>query len=326
MKIPSRLILSCFIFSLLFSTTLFISSTEARNYLLTTQSSITIEVDISNFGVVTPGREVSTNITIIYEYGRLARPEGFPFPKKRMPTTINLTIESIPEWCSIKLDQGRFEVPVDTFLLDKSRTINLSVQLTARIDSLSAPAFERGTIRLNATAKQNGNILPSSVEYDIVIEPQFIPAIDVNIINRTIDLKPNGTKIFNVFIKNQGNARIIASLDYNKTDLEYLDISIPEEKPIDINEEITFPITIKAKKPGKEVDVTENIKFSISYHAFSDSTLEGRTLYLTIFANIEGEKTDSISIDFAPIIAVIAIILIVALLLIIYVFYVKRRR
>ena len=129
MKLTLKIILAFFLLSLLFNTTFITTSVESRNYLLKTESSITIVTDTTDFGIVSPdGSEVSTNIAIIYEYGWFARPEGSPFPKKRMPTTINLTIDSMPDWCSVELDQGRFEASVDTFLFAKTRTINLSAK------------------------------------------------------------------------------------------------------------------------------------------------------------------------------------------------------
>jgi len=300
----------------------FMPSVESRNYILKTQSTVTIISDETDFGILIPdSSEVYTNLTVIYEYGRLARPEGFPFPRIKMPTIINLTIESMPEWCSVQLNQQRFEAEINTFFLPKTRTINFTTQIIAKIDSVSAPAFEEGIIKLNVTAEENGNIQSSSSSIEISITPDFIPSINVYTTNSSVDLMPGEQTTALIMVKNNGNAKIVASIE-NTTSSDNIEITLPNEKTIEVNEEVSFSIPIKALESDEKINISEDLMFIVTYYAYSDSTLLGEDIQFYILANIESKNNDLISFDLIIILLIIAVISIIFIII----FYLYYRR
>jgi hypothetical protein len=300
---------------------IFITTAEGRDYLLKTKTTLTVTADTDNFGIIKPGTTLNTNITITYEYGRLARPKGFPFPKKRTPTTINLTITT-PKWCTPQLNQGHFEIDVETFIVPKTKTENLSAKLTIKVDDLNAPAYEEGTITIKATAEENGNIQPSSAIYEIKITPGFTPGIEATLSNKSISLKPGEEKNISIHVKNKSNYKIIANL--TTTTLENLNVTLPTPTTIEIDEKTTFPIKIKATE--KQINVNETITFTVSYHAYDHPEATGTPINITLKTQIKSKKTAETTLALPAIIAIIATILVFLPPLLIYMRHLKKEK
>ena len=303
-----------------------IPSVEARSYLFETDSSISIIADTNDFGIVSiEGEPVSIDIIIVYEYGRFARPEGFPLPNNRIPTKINLTLESLPNWCTVELDQDYFEVPIETFILQKNKTVNLTAKITASITSKKAPAFEEGLILLNVTAEKNGNVISSNAELEITLKPDFNQEILISQSNKTIELSSGQEKNFSLIIKNNGNIDIIPEISYNITDSEYFEVIIPESSIINVDEEKTILINIIAKKSNESLNVTEKMSFNISYHASGYKNVKGTNQVVLIDVTVINEVNSEISIELATIILVIALIILIVPLLILLYIYMKKK-
>ena len=126
---------------------------------------------------------------------------------------INLSIESIPIWCNVFLNQGSFTVPIDRFFT--GGTVSISTQLNVNIPLLDAPAFENGIIYLKAEAEENGNILSSETEFEITIIPDFIPLIESRISDDLIELKPGENKNISISVKNKSNSNISLIININ---------------------------------------------------------------------------------------------------------------
>ena len=330
MKQIYRFILFSITLLLLINSTFIISNAKARNYIFTTESSLSIIPGTDEFGILEPeGSGVTTQINITYEYKRFARPNGFPFPNKKEPTKINLSIESKPEWCSVELDKESFEAPVTTFIRSQIRKVNFSANLTVRIISEKAPAFTKGEIIINATAEQNGNVLASSAKSTITIKPDFVPNVTATISNLTLEIKSGEETNVSITVKNTANSKISAKISLNMTESDHLTIYPPlNSNSIEINDEATFLVKISAHESDEEINETQNITFIVTYYASGHETTTSNSLYLHLKTNIQSEKqvTGLFDFDFELIIMAMAIVLVITMLLIIYVVYRRRRR
>ena len=203
---------------------------HARSYIIKTDSSLTLIATPDDLGILTTVDELTTGtLTILYQYGRWRMPQGFPFPNRKSPTTINLSVVSTPNWCSVTLENTTLEATISSSFRDflQGSTINLSLTFTAKLTTSSAPAFTPGTITINASALQNGNINPSSTTLDIPVQPSFFPAIETSTSNTSLSLKPGETTNITLSVTNKANAQILVQVTTLSSPSEYINIFLP---------------------------------------------------------------------------------------------------
>jgi hypothetical protein len=282
------------------------------------------------------GQETAVSLTVQYTYGRFARPTGFPFPNKKQPTNINITIEQQPEWCIVSLDRGIFEAPISTFFLKKNQTFNFSGNLTIQCINRSAQALQNSFIRLNVTAEVNGNIEASSLLYDIYVTPIRYLIFDTHLSSSPlITMEYGEEKNTTVTVTNLGNTktkfRIEPTTPNDAFNVTFDQQPGYEEFILDINEEKQIHINLQSRI-NDDQNQLQILLFNITSQAAEDSSEQGpsQEVSLRVNLNAQAEKPDDISfehVDFIVYIAGILIVLPIVLLLIIsWRKNIKRRR
>lgn len=294
---------------------------QARPYILKTNSSISLSSDNTDLGIVIPESGNATmNIMIKYEYNKFARPIGFPLPNRKTPTTISISVESKPSWCEINLDNYQFNAPIGSFL--KKGTVNFNTTLTATIPQQSATAFSEEKIVLNATAQKNGNIVASSTLYELTISPGFIPNLEYSFLNRSITLKTGEEGNVSLFLKNKCNSKINVEISANTTE-ELIGIGLPSIESLDVGDEITIPISLKVYSIKSTNSKNVSVELFLNYYSIDDPS--------TKFATIDSPNSfyvlisdDSDVVDLTPFVIGIAIIFIVLYIIITIIIWRRR--
>jgi hypothetical protein len=288
---------------------------HARSYIIKTDSSLTLSATPNDLGILTTLDESTTGtLTILYRYGRWRMPQGFPFPNRKLPTTINLSVISSPNWCSVTLENTTLEATVPSSFRDflQGSTINLSLTFTAKLTTSSAPAFTPGTITINASALQNGNINPSSTTLDIPVQPGFFPAIETSTSNTSLSLQPGKATNITISVTNKANAQILAEVTILSIPSEYVNIILPGLKTIDIDEEKRFQILFETNQSVDENIQNQTIILSIQYHAINDESATGTPVDIPLTVDILKTDLDEENVvDLLPFVIGIVVIFIV---------------
>lgn len=315
----NMIIYALFFFLLL---NVFCTSSQARSYLINTQSSLTITSNNINLGTLMPDSEVATSeITIKYEYGRFARPEGFPIPSRKNPTTITLAIESMPTWCEVSLDVSEFEAPIGSFL--QKGSINFNTTLTAKISETSVTAFSEGKIVLNATAVRNGNIKDSSTSIELTISPDFIPEINYSLSNKSLMLKTDEDGNLSLCVENSANSDIIVEITANISEDGIIELDFPSSRTVEVGEKEIIPISVKAYSTENESSKDINVELTLSYSPSNDPTIEYIVEDASLSFNVS-VSDESDFIDLTPF--VIGIVVVFIVLYFVFTLIVWRRR
>jgi len=314
----NMIIFALFFFLLL---NVFCTSSQARSYLINTQSSLTLTSNNINLGTLMPDSEVATSeITIKYEYGRFSRPEGFPIPSRKNPTTIALAIESMPTWCEVSLDESEFEAPIGSFL--QKGSINFNTTLTAKISETSAPAFSEGKIVLNATAVKNGNIKDSSTSFELTISPDFIPEINYSLSNKSLMLKTDEEGNLSLYVENGANSDIIVEITANISEEGIIEVDFPSSRTVEVGKQDIIPISVKAHSTKNESSKDVDVELTLSYSPTDDPTIEyiveGASLSFNVSVSDESDF-----IDLTPF--VIGIVVVFIILYFVFTLIVWRR-
>lgn len=311
-----------FILFLLILINIICYSSQARSYLINTESSLTLTSSNINLGTLMPESEVATSeITIKYDYGRLARPQGFPIPNRKEPTTITLAIESMPSWCEVSLDKSEFQAPIGSFL--QKGTIDFNTTLTAKILPLNVTAFSQGKIVFNATAVKNGNILGSSNSIELIISPDFVPGFDYFLSNRSIMLEVEEEGNLSLYVENDGNSDIIVEITANITEEDIIAVGFPTPRTIKVGEQDIIPISIKTYTIKNDTSKNLEVQLILNYSPVNDPTIEYIVADAALSFNVS-VSDDSDFIDLTPF--VIGIVVVFIVLYFIFTLIVRRRR
>jgi len=297
------------------------STVQARTYLFTTESSLNLSANPSDLGTLLPLDTVKVStVSFTYNYGRFARPIGFPFPNRKTPTNISVSIVSLPTWCSATLSKTTFEVPIQGFFQpgQSGYTFTLSTQII----SSSAPAFQQGIITIGAVAEQNGNINPASALINISLEPAFLPSISVSASNSSLELQSSEEKNVTITVKNTGNANIIAEITPNSNaSIEITSLSV--EKEIAKGTQESFSFSIKNNETTIKKIKQDQLKFTVSYYAVLDQTKSGTPLDVIVTLELYPSKDDEGKVDLTPF--VIGIVIVFIILYLIFTLLIRKR-
>jgi hypothetical protein len=314
---------------LLGSTT--ISVVSARNYLLKTSSSIDLTANQTGVILLDPfGQETTVTLNIQYTYGRFARPTGFPFPNKKLPTNISIAITQQPDWCHVSLDRESFEASITTFFLRKNQTLNFSANLTLQCSSSIARAFQESIVQLNVTAEANGNIQASSDTYEIRVAPTYYLLFIADWSSPTAMLMEYGEeKNTSINVQNLGNTKTkfrIESTNLNNTfNVTFDQQPDYEEFILDIKQEKQINITIQSHTYYKQ-NQELILWFNITSQAEEDSSEQGRPKNFQFFIelNASSKKSDNLFDEYVQFVILLVVILTVLPLVIFYV--ISRRK
>ncbi len=315
----NMIIFTLFFFILL---NVFCTSSQSRSYLVNTQSSLTLTSNNINLGTLMPDSDVTTSeITIKYEYGRFARPEGFPIRSRKNPTTITLSIESMPTWCEASLDASEFKAPIGSFL--QKGSINFNTTLNAEISTTSAPAFSEEKIVLNATAVKNGNIMGSSISFELTISPDFIPEINYSLSNRSLMLKTDEEGNLSLYVENGANSDIVVEIIANISEDDIIEVGFPSSRTVEVGEQVIIPISVKAISTKNESRKDIDVELTLSYSPTDDPTIEYIVEGTSLSFNVS-VSDDADFIDLTPF--VIGIVVVFIVLYFVFTLIVWRRR
>ncbi len=290
-----------------------IGSTGAALKIRDIPTTVLITSDNTDLGTITPdGEQISASVTVTYQYDGFI----FPLPRNRQPTTITLSASS-PSWCTVTVEPTTLEVSADTM---NAGAKNANATLTVAV-STDAPAFTTGKIILNASAETNENLLTSYDEYTFTITPDFLPQINAQLSNQSVNLSTGDTRNITLTVTNQANAAITASITSDLMDSENFALQLPNAQTIQTESSEDFTIFIEAIAPENITEITEAITFIVSYTAAEQPDQTESTVPLTLQANIQNEETSIFEIDalllttaFTIILAVIVIILLVIII------------
>ena len=281
-----------------------VSAVELR----TVESSLSVSLGTTDFGDVKPdGSTVTTEIVMQYEYPLFF----FPIPRNREPTSLILTIQSKPSWCQVTLDTSSFEIPVDTLM---GATETVTANITAKITDANAPAFEEGTITINITAQENGNIAGSSTTATFSLSPQFAASLEATLSPSTINLSQGETSNLTMMITNMCNTQIKASVSLEGAASSYLSVTLPATATLGVGEQVSLSIPITAIASENDSEIMESMVFRVSYAATADATATGTPVDLAVVATIE-QSTSEEYVD--PSLAIIVIAVIFLLLIVV---------
>jgi len=267
---------------------------QARPYLLTTNSTLTITSDNSDFGLVIPNSEtVTRNITVIYEYGNLARPKGFPFPNSKSPTSIELAVMDGPSWCELEIKNQDFKADIGNVLQKKSITFNTTI--SAEITSETIAAFSEETIIINATAMKNGNIIGSYATYEFTISPDFVPKITYSLSNNSISLNVGEQTNISLVVQNDGNSKIKVEVESNNSMGDLIQISLPPDVEIETGKNKSLIIKLSALT--KENTTRENISVCLNLTYYSTEAPNDKKINMCVPFALEITITDEEFID-----------------------------
>jgi hypothetical protein len=304
---------------------------SARNYLQKTSSSITMMANQTETVILDPlGQQSTVQLTVTYTYGRFARPQGFPFPNRKMPTIINISISKQPDWCLLSLDRGSFEIPIQTFFLKKNQTKPLTVNLTMQCQNQSARANQANDIRFNVTAQQNGNIQSCQSVYNLSIAPDyFLRYTIITTSSRFITMEYGAEKNTTVILKNLGNSKTTFHIQPQTTS-NLVNISFDHQQgmtefSLDINEERNLTIMLKSSQiKGNPEAYT--LLLNVTTHATDSPAVQGPTQDLILQVSLETpEKLNTTSFDTSIYLVYLAAFFII-LPLVILLIYSRRKK
>jgi hypothetical protein len=329
-RVQLQTVLLLFIIALSSST---IFSVSARNYLQKTTSSIELSVNQTGVILLDPfGQQTKVNVTIHYTYGKLARPTGFPLPNRKQATPINISIDQQPSWCLVSLDIGSCEALISTFLLKKNQTFTFSAHLTIQCINQTARALQDGIIRLNVTAAANGNILTSSLFYDLRVSPtRFL--LSQAIVNGSplITMVYGEEKNTTLTVKNLGNTKTSYRIKPT-TPSDVLNISFDkqpyaEDFVLDINEEKQILINLQSRTNEKQNQL-QTLRFSITSEATDDSSDQGTPLNVALQVNLNAptKKSGEFSFEHVDLIVIIAALLVVLPLIVVFILFLRKKK
>jgi hypothetical protein len=297
--------------------------TFARNYFIPSTSKLTISSDNNDLGIVTPiSEEITKNIQIKYDYGRWARPKGFPRPNSKESTSIEVSIFQQPSWCEISFDETQFSAPIGNMLQAGSVTFNAT--LIAKITDATADAFNEGNIIVNATAEENGNIAASYTTYELTIAPDFVPSVYYTLSNTSISLKPGENTNLSIFVENKGNSKIEVEITSNISDYDPITINLPNKDQIDVKNNIEFPISITALSNDNATNKSINVCVNITYYSVSDPNVNKITACIPVTFDIV--ITDEDFVDLTIYVIGIFAAFIVIFLILTVVFWIRREQ
>lgn len=295
---------------------------QARPYLLTTNSSLTISSDNSDFGIILPNSgTVTRNITVRYEYGNLARPKGFPFPNSKSPTSIELAVMDEPSWCEVEIEDQDFEADIGNVLQKKSIIFNTTV--SAEITSETIAAFSEGTIVINTTAMKNGNIVGSYATYEFTISPDFIPKITYFLSNSSFSLKAGEQTNLSLFMKNDGNSKIKVEVESNNTMGDLIQISLPSDVEIEAGKNKSLIIKLSALP--KENTTKENVSVCLNLTYYSTEAPSNKKITMCVPVAFEITITDEEFIDLTYYVLGIFAAFLIIFIIISVIVWVRRR-
>jgi len=311
-----------FILLLVLLLNVFCTSSQARSYLVKTKSSLTLTSNNITLGPVTPESGlVTSEITIKYDYGMLARPGGFPFPNRKNPTTITLVIESRPSWCEVSLDTSQFKVPIGSFL--QKGSVNFKTNLSAKISESTAPAFSEEKIVLNATAEKNGNIVGSSTSIELAISPDFVPVFDYFLSNRSIMLEAGEEGNLSLSVENEGNSDIVVEITANISEEGMIVVGFPTPRTVEVGEQDTIPISVKALTTKNDTSKKVEVQLILNYSPVNDPTIEYIVKGSALSFNVS-VSDDSDFIDLTPFVIGIVVVFIVLYFIFTLIFWRRR--
>lgn len=294
---------------------------QARPYVFTTTPTLELEYTAEDFEAITPGTEVSGSISISYQYDRFSRPQGFLFPRRKQPTTINVSVAKAPTWCTVTLDEHSFNATIDSFLTAGS--VNVTTSLLVKVAG-DAPAFIKETIELTATSSENGNIQSASTTVVINITAAFVPVLQATLSNTSITLKPDEQHTITLLVENKGNAEMSVAVSTVEEFQEYYTITLPQTQRISVGGRREFVITIQANS-SQEADHTSMQLFSITSHATADIESKGpvrevSVSIITLQEKIDDEEILDLSYYLVAFFVIFIIVILIASLI------VRRRR
>jgi len=294
---------------------------QARNYIFTTDSTLSLSTEKTDLGILPIDQTTTTEITITYEYGRFARPEGFPFSGRKQPTMINLSIDDKPDWCNAVITYDSNLAGIGSFF--SAGKINLTANLVVSLFS-NATAFTDETITIKAEAAQNGNINPSSDTIDISFQAEYIPVISSMVEDSNIQVDAGNSTNITINVKNPSNAAIYAQVKTTSLDNNNFEITISSGSTIDIGQEKNFLIKIKTNESIDE-KINKSLALIIEFYPIEDESLiEDRSIGL-IHIEVNPIKSDSDFVDLVPYVVGIAVVFVILYLIFTLIVF-KRRR
>lgn len=293
---------------------------SARNYLLKTYSSVNLTINQTGLILLDPfDQEKNITFTIQYDYGRFARPTGFPFTNRKLPTYIRISVIQQPEWCHVSIDKEDFEAPITTFLLKKNQTLYFSGNLSLQCYSTSAPALQESVVRLNVFAEPNGNIQTSSSIYGIPVAQTYFLYFETKWGSRVMSMEYGEEKNTTITVLNHGNTKTKFKIEStslnNMVNITFDEQSDSNEFILDIDQEKEINISIQSHTDSKQrQEVT--LQFKITSEAAENPSVQGLSQIQALFIelNPSSNKSDDLFFGNEQLIIQIGVNLIVLLI------------
>ena len=304
----------------------------ARDYIFQTQSSIKISSDEDDPISIDPfGLTRTIQLKISYTYNRLARPDGFPFPNRKLPTNINITIDEKPDWCLASIDRGSFEIPIKTFIFKKNETINLSTNITLQIINSKIDANTENNLGITVETNENGNIQSTSLMHSIKITPDPFLSIDSYLTpNSIINMFGGEERNITIKLKNNGNIQTKTKIESNNN-FQFIELLIDGEKNFNeyitnIDKEKNISLNIRSFE-----NITENQSILIIFNLTSfpsndnldDTFFDELQLEIKLNKNIIDDESEDLNL--VNLIGIIALFLIILPIIIVYFYYRKNK-
>lgn len=277
------------------------------------KTTVILTSDIANLGTVTTlEKTFNSTITIKYNYGPLARPDGkiLKFLKNnRNPTIITLSVSSKPDWCTAQIAQTNISIPITRTIFKGNDSKETIVKIT--VNTTNVKAQTTGNIIINANATQNGNLRPTSTSLTYTVIVGFIPKITYEIIDEiTKPLAPGKYGNFSIKINNTSNEKIKITLNQT-TSSKYFIVTVPSSTEIEQNTQKAITIPIRATEINTSINETTKLTFNLLYTMSTDETLLGPTQQFEVSRSIRYQPEKENAIDFSPAFIGIAIIFLI---------------
>ena len=286
--------------------------------LFKSKSELSIEPDKNYFENLSLNEEVTTNLTIVYSYGRFSIPAGALFLAPS-PTKIHVKVLSKPKWCDVKIEKENLsaEMPLISIL---GGNVTLETQVKIKVISKDAPGYQEGKIVIRVEAEKNGNIESSEAQCEIKVKPGFYPDVEINKSYFRLELAPGKESEISIEITNNGNMEITASVETPEEIPDMVILDLSEAKSIDVKpgKSKIIKIGIEIKDYEGKIDKRYSIPLEISYHAKGYENLKGESIGVKLNLRIKGEPKSIFSgSNLVFIEAIVIIALIIALIVVI---------
>ena len=322
-KIITLTITACLVFTIFFS---FVSSSSAKvnkeSILnLKTVVGISFQSNETEEPLTPKGevREINLNVSFRIEIERFGKNIINLLSNKK--ATVELGIVDYPLWSTVSIDTQTLE-------FDISNDVQYGEVILAVSASEEAPAYEIGTVRINASVDPIKGPLGLITlidgykkDFTVAFIPDYVGIIDPEPTKGDFyEIAPYNTTTIPINIKNLGNGKTNVIVEIvNSSDS--FNLSIPDNVLVDVNENQTVYLALKADHKFDQELI--RLKFTPAYSL--DLEVTGNPCIVTLMIENDGsykEPEEEFEID-TTMLTVILLIIILAIIVIIV--FLKRK-